>query len=106
MIRVPQISKTLPLRRFIDDIIFIAKNNEISEEIVKHLKGGFQMYGLKITSKIMSIKSRNSTLPFLDVQHIPMIIKEGNKSFFKTKKYIKTAQNSTAQISTENYTTL
>ena len=41
----------------------------------------------------MSIKSKNSTLPFLDVQHI--LIKEGNKSFFKTKNFIKkTAQNS------------
>ena len=36
MIRVPQISKK---RRFID-IIFIAKNNEISEEIIKNLTKG------------------------------------------------------------------
>ena len=41
------------------------------------------MYGLKITSRTMSIQNKNTTLPFLDVEHI--LIKEGNKSFFKTK---------------------
>ena len=93
MIRVPQISKTLLLRRFIDDIIFIAKRNEISDKIIKNLKEGFEKYGLKITSRKMSIRSKNSTLPFLDFQHI--LIKEGNKTFFKIKNFIrKTAQNS------------
>jgi len=53
MIRVPQISKTLLVRQFIDDIIFIAKNNEISEDIIINLKEGFEKYGLKITSKTM-----------------------------------------------------
>ena len=42
MIRVPHISKILLLGRFIDDIIFIAKNNEISKEIIKNLKQGFE----------------------------------------------------------------
>ena len=45
MIRVIQISKTLLLGRFIDDI-FIVKNNEISEEIIKNLK--IRKLGLKI----------------------------------------------------------
>ena len=94
MIRVPQISETLLIKRFIDDIILIAQNDFIAEQIIENIKEEFQKYGLQITSKTMSTKDKNNMLPFLDVQHI--LIKEGNNNFFKTKNFIKkTAENST-----------
>ena len=49
MIRVPQISKTLLPKRFIDEIFFIADNKEISEETIKSLKELFGKSSLKIT---------------------------------------------------------
>ena len=49
-------------------MIFIAKNNDISEEVIKNLNKVFEKNTFKITSRTMSIQ--NTLLSFLDVEHV------------------------------------
>ena len=94
MIRAKKLSSTILIRRYIDDIIFIAKNKTVSDEVITDLKNSFEKFNLKITYTNMSTEDNNLTLPFLDIEHV--LTKENNRSFFYTRNFIKpTAINST-----------
>ena len=80
MIRATKLPKTLMVRRFIDEIIFISEDRIVTEEIIENLKSTFREYNLMLISTTMSIKNTITKLPFLDVEHV--LTRENEKSFF------------------------
>ena len=68
MFKVKNTNKVFLIERFIDNIVFISKNTEIAIDIIKNLNDTFEKLNLKITSSKMS--EDNTTIPFLDVEHV------------------------------------
>ena len=84
---IPEINtKTIIFKRFIDDIIYISKNEEdrtfINEELVKK----FKRFGLELTFRMMDTKEENGKVEFLDVWHCSN--KDGRKNFI-TRDFVK-----------------
>ena len=95
MIQATQLSKTVIVRRFIDNIILISEDKIVSHEKIENLKSTFKECNLSLTSDItMSIENTITTFPFLDVEHV--MTREKENSFFYTRNFTKeTAINST-----------
>ena len=94
MTKTTKLSKSLFIRRYIDDILLISESLLVSKEIIKDLKKTFKEHDLDLTSTIMSAENGVDKLPFLDIEHI--LTRENEKSFFYTRNFTKaTAVNST-----------
>ena len=63
MLKVPNTCKVLLIKRFIDDIVFILENKDISREIIKSLKDTFEKHNPKITSQYNVNRKQNNSFP-------------------------------------------
>ena len=61
--------KTKIFRRFIDDIIFITKDNQDSETITSKLTEEFGKYNMTLTYREISTRNEGEKTEFLDVLH-------------------------------------
>ena len=91
---IPEIKRsTVIFKRFIDDIIYIAKDNGTSQNINNRLIEEFRKYGLELTFREMATKEINTQVEFLDVLHCSRKGKE--KNFIITDFIKPTATNAT-----------
>ena len=67
--QIKEIKKTVIFRRYIDDIIYIAKTEEISLLVRKQLLHTFETFSLKLEFRSICTKENNSNIEFLDVEH-------------------------------------
>lgn len=58
-------------KRYIDDIIWISRTKDLTDEIVKTISDTFNSAGLKLTTfRRVSTLEKDKTLEFLDVNHV------------------------------------
>ena len=85
------LNKSILLKRFIDDIIWLSYGVETTLEIKNGLLETFQDSKLDLTFRMINTADSDSTLEFLDVEHK---IDSSYSSGFLTKNFIKpTATN-------------
>ena len=84
------IAKTLNLavlfRRYIDDIMWFSVSEELTNKIKQQISTTFKNNGLNLIFRSINTDDTNSSLEFLDVDHI---ICQNTKGGFYTKNYIK-----------------
>ena len=77
---------TILFMRFIDDIIYIKKDDEDNDKIKLRLNQEFEKYGLQLTFREASTKEEDKGVEFLDVFHQ---IQRSEKKKFVIKNYVK-----------------
>ena len=82
----PTLKKAVIYKRFIDDIIFIAIEENSTKNIIKAIENNLGKVGLQITTKLFNTKCSDQQDEFLDVLH-----KHSSNSPFKfvTCNYVK-----------------
>ena len=87
------LKQTKIIKRYIDDIIYVTKDDDNKEIIKDELIKNFEKQELKLTFREISTKDENAQVEFLDVLHQ---IKTTATKGFITKDFIKpTAKNAT-----------
>ena len=84
---ISEINKySLKFKRYIDDILFITRDQQEGQIIINALTRSFQQHDLEITFRQMDTRQPNDEIEFLDVLHVS---DHTSTWGFKTKKIIK-----------------
>ena len=65
----PTLKKALVYKRFIDDIIFIAIGENLTQNIIKAIENRLGKVGLQITTKLFNTKCSDQQVKFLGILH-------------------------------------
>jgi hypothetical protein len=92
--------KAVLFKRYIDDIMWISKAERITNQLQETLSSTFQNNGLKLIFRRINTKQENSTLEFLDVNHV---INAQSSAGFYTTNYVKPTALNRAFLNGSSY---